>query len=101
MTKAEKFKKIMNMVRYHREVIVYFKDKYDADRRRMIRFNGDCFVSYLSMGSGDWTKFGMSCFLLEDSKPKSLARTIKLLRDHDGKWFKPVAIEIDNRRIEL
>lgn len=101
MTKAEKFKKILNMVRHHGEVIVYFRDKYDLQRRRKIRINGDCFVSYLALGSGDWTNFAMSCFLMESDKRKSLTNTINLLKRHDGSYLAPWAIEVDKRKVEL
>lgn len=100
-TKEEKFKKVFNMTKYHGEIIIYFTNKYHEVRRRKLRSNGDCFVAYKSHGSGDWTKFGMSCFLLDDDGPKSLSRTIKLLRKHDGSWLSPYAIEIDGRMIEL
>lgn len=105
MTKTEKLKKILYMARYHKEIIVYFGTKYDDDkfpaRRRKIRSNGDSYISYKSSGTFEWSKFGESCFLCQYNGPKSLPKTLDLMKKHDGNYIFPVAIEIDGRKIEL
>ena len=101
MDKRERTKRIIQLVEEHGEVVVFYADKWDRERKRKIRRNGDCFVSYLAMGYGAWTKFAMSCFLLESDKRKCLRTTMTLMNKHDGRMLIFSHVEVNDRRIEL
>lgn len=110
MTKAEKYKKIKSLAKYHGEIVVYFKFKRNPSlfRRRKIRDNGNCFISegcynpdITSYQESEWCRYIMSCFVSEDGGPKSLSRTIKLMEDHDRGYIDPIVVKIGNKEIKL
>ena len=109
MTKAEKYKKIKSLVKTHGEITVYFKFKQPGlFRKRQIRYTGHCFMSegcysseILNYQDCEWTRFGMSCFVMEDGGPKSLSRTIKLMEAHDYHYLSPIVVKIGKKEIKL
>ena len=109
MTKAEKYKKIKSLVKFHGEITVYFRFKHQGlFRRRRIRDNGNCFMSegcynpeITDYRDSEWGRYGLSCFVADDGGPKSLSRTIKLMEAHDCRYLNPIVIKIGNKEIKL
>ena len=99
-TKKQKFEKILNMTRHHGEVVVIFKDDLEYLRRRIVRKDGSCYVSYFSVSEERWTKYGASCFIC-DVRNKSLKQTIKLMSTHDRGMLMPVELIVKGKVIKL
>lgn len=108
MTKKSFYDKAMNLVRSHGEITIHFKqwdcqDSITFMRKRKIRADGKCFVSYLDTNNR-WTRYHMSCFMC-DVRCTSVEDTIKRIRKHDGSRIQPLLLQYgkgkDKRRIEL
>ena len=105
MTKKDKLKKIVEMVRRHGEIIVIYEDLATSVvpyyRRRKINKNGECYTSYLGHYNRRWTRYGISCFLA-GSYIFSLNKTISLMKRHDkNDELYPIAICVGKRKIKL
>ena len=98
ITKKQKFKKIMNMVRRHGELVVVFQDNYEQLRRSKIRANGTCYVSYFASGDYKWTSYETSCFIL-DIRSKSLKDTINKMSTHDRGIVYPIEMIVNKKKV--
>ncbi len=82
MSKTAFFQKAMNLVKYHGEVTIYFKCSYGTMRRRKLRSNGKCFVSYMGSISNNWSHYSLSCFITHMGKI-TMAECFKHMISHD------------------
>jgi hypothetical protein len=99
MNKKDKFKKVLNMVRRHGEIVVEFKDRMDRRRKRKINVNGSSYVSYMDT-QGKWTPYGTSCFIL-DKRDLTVADTIRIMEKHDIGIVTPCLIMTGKKVIKL
>lgn len=108
LTKKEKFKKILNLIKRHGKVVAVFKEDAGAYsieqshfyRRRKIDKSGRCFVSYYSAQDRKWTEYATSCFIHSD-RNKTLSSTIKKMSSHDRGYLDPSHVIVGRKRINL
>jgi hypothetical protein len=98
LTIPQKYKKIFNMVRRHGEIeIVLCTNNKDVNRRRTLHSDGSCEVAYKRAYGDEWTDYDVCCFMSDQSEPKNLEQTMKLMRDHDRTWLKPSEIMVKGK----
>lgn len=100
MSKA-KIKSIGDLILKRGEITILFENQYGYQRRRKIRSNGDCFVSYFNHYSKRWLRYSKSCFILEVRKP-NLNTTLKLMYMHDADaGLRPTHMMMSGKRVKL
>lgn len=110
MTKKAFYEKAKALANEFGEVVIYFKqpstllgNEIEYMRRRKIRANGNCFVSYLDKNN-KWTKYHTCCFITEVRR-RTIDDSIARLCRHDKSTIRPLMLEYgkskSKRRIEL
>ena len=112
MSKADKYKKIANMIRRHGQIVVIFEEMDEhrsifADeaeklkRRRKLNISGKAYVSYLGFSTRRWSRYSQSCFTC-GTDVRNLKDLMKEMESHDkGERLMPIEIKIGERRIKL
>lgn len=109
LTKTQKYEKIRRLVRKHGQLIVLFEDvrgwpfgdgPVKFVRRRKIKSNGDCWVSYLRYEKKLWTAYEYCCFIV-DLPRTNLHITMQHMKSHDHGDQTPFAYKIGRKVIKL
>lgn len=83
MSRSAFYKKAMNLVKRHGEVIVYLVTDGGYQRRRKFRSDGKCFVSYFeTYSTRSWGRYSLSCFVSEYGK-LTVEQCFKHMISHD------------------
>ena len=97
------YKQIRKLIEQHDRVrIVFGETNLNPDiepaeynlRRRIITKDGLSKVSYKGTGYKKWSGYSRSCFI-SSANVKDFKQTLKLMRNHDGTWLKPIEVHYD------
>lgn len=93
------YKRINQLIEEYGKVRITFQNYYhiagelgNDQRRRIIKKDGHCKVSYRGAHYIKWSGYSESCFL-ENRRDETLKQTLKAMMKHDGSHLIPIKIE--------